>query len=216
MAAGRKHAVPLRPARLLLGAALLHSVRSEDLFRACPTEHVRGVLFHFESSYEIYNNLGGYPGGDGVDCLESASSLPPDHFCPCGCGCRCSNPEQAAPAGTPQELRYGDVATFVGSDGMARSLDLVVTNLTEYTPWTSLSNGQHVGGHFAQISLRQDTSTRFEYELRDSSTGQPFSVANGAAGAHVALAAPPAPLCASSRGHALPSSPSACGPITLS
>ena len=75
MAAGRKHAVPLRPARLLLGAALLHSARSEDLFRACPTEHVRGVLFHFESSYEIYNNLGGYPGGDGVDCLESRALL---------------------------------------------------------------------------------------------------------------------------------------------
>lgn len=173
----------MRWAPLLLGAALLDSARSElhnspDLFVGCPRQYVRGLLLHFDKSYDVYNNLGGFAGGEqlggggGVACTSvNGDNIPygeyPPGGCPCGCGCSCTNAEQVAPPGTRQELRYRDVATLVGSDGREKKLDLVVTNLTEYTPWNSRNTGFHDGGHFAQISMYQDTETTFKYELQD-------------------------------------------------
>ena len=51
-------------------------------------------------------------------------------------------------------------------------LDVVVTNITEYTPWSSRSNGHHKGGTFAQISLLQDTATTFRYSFKKHDSPQ--------------------------------------------
>ena len=50
--------------------------------------------------FQVINNLGSYPGGQGVDCTND-DSFPGE----CGCGCRCDNGDDVAPSGTPAELR---------------------------------------------------------------------------------------------------------------
>jgi len=143
-----------------------------------PSEHPQGMYLDFSGSTEVVNNLGGYPGGEdlgprgaGVDCISGAANLPLQSDCPCGCGCRCTNGGEVAPLNTPEELRYGNVGRIY--DGTGKDpvvVDLVVTNITKYTPWSARSNGFHEGGTFAQISLFQDTTTTFRYAFKHTNT----------------------------------------------
>ena len=150
---------------------------------SCPDgTYPRGLYLDFALGDETVNNLGGFPGGEdvggGVTCDPDAPNQPMQDYCPCGCGCRCDNGDVVAPPGTAQELRYSRVGQIFDGSGLAPAaeIDIVVTNTTKYTPWSSYNTGHHEGGTFAQISLLQGTDTTFRYSFRDSATDELVAV----------------------------------------
>jgi len=134
--------------------------------------HPRGLHLDFALGTEAINNLGGYPGGSGVLCQPPALGSATD--CSCGCGCGCSDSAE----GTLPVLRYNGVGrVYDGVSTVAAGLDLVVSNLTSYTPWSSAHNGRTMnGGNFASISLLQGTQTTFGFEFVQPGTNAPFVV----------------------------------------
>ena len=119
---------------------------------------------------------------------------PPLGGCPCGCGCVCSD-LPPAPPGSPQQLLFSQVAKqYDGTqsepvrvlvpqpiDHTPPNLrpphsphsawpppqDLILTNETEYTPWSSMNNGRQ-GNSFGEVSVAAGTDTRFKFAFADS------------------------------------------------
>ena len=91
---------------------------------------------------QVINNLGSFPGGQGIDCTKDSAD-----GCECGCGCNCNNGDEVAPPGTPAELRYSKVGTYFDGTGVPGvKFDLAVTNLTSYRPWNAMQNGRSESG----------------------------------------------------------------------
>ena len=118
----------------------------------------------------------------------------------CGTGCRCEQPVYDELAGEPFELRFKSVGKLFhgGTADNYTDLDLVVKNLTEYTPWNSSDTGRNTGQTFASISMAANrcapaagwrsgwtwsgglnppapplphpSTTRFEFAFEDAST----------------------------------------------
>jgi len=61
-----------------------------------------------------------------------------------------------------------------------RVLDLILTNETEYTPWSSMRNGRE-GKRLGEVSVAANTDTRFKFRFADSNDtdGTPVAVAYG-------------------------------------
>lgn len=126
----------------------------------------QGVYINFQNSTQSINNLGGQPGGPNVTCSHGELDNWIGQTCDCGCGCQCDGkcPEPGACA--EEELRYSEVALlFDGTGAEPITADLVVTNITAYTPWSSSQNGRQEYGTFGQINLRKGTSTDFRFEF---------------------------------------------------
>jgi len=69
-----------------------------------------GVVFDFNASEELVNNLGGYAGGaGGLNCTQEPLVGGPSGACGHGCGCR--TPEIVAPPGTEQLIRMHAAGT---------------------------------------------------------------------------------------------------------
>ena len=155
-------------------------------FVTCPgPSNPRGLVLNFRAGAETVNNLGGYPGDRGqgyeIMCRDSVST----DDCQCGCGCNCTDPSALAPPGTQPELRYSRVAqVFDGSGESPLEADIVVTNLTTYTPWRSTHNGRSLGGAFAQVNLRCGTETTFRYSFVKPGTEEEQIVDYGARALH--------------------------------
>lgn len=125
------------------------------------------------------NLLGGHEGNrDKVNCTTVGTL---GDNCPCGCGCNCTLPGVEG-SGDASEMRLRKVGyTFNGSD-VAQEIDLVVKNVTAYTPWDSRQNGRYStvdgnGTEFAQVSLKAGTSTTFEYRFVNTGTDDSADVA---------------------------------------
>jgi len=71
-----------------------------------PNQFPRGVAFDFVNAVETVNNLGGIPGGPGLDCLQNPNQGGPLTSCGAGCACTPASAASVAPPGTPQELRF--------------------------------------------------------------------------------------------------------------
>ena len=58
--------------------------------------------------------------------------------------------------------------------------DLILTNETEYTPWSSMRNGRE-GKRLGEVSVAANTDTRFKFRFADSNDtdGTPVAVAYG-------------------------------------
>ena len=125
----------------------------------------RGIFIDFGIGAETVNNLGGYPGGEGLECRKDAWKLPVEEYCACGCGCRCSNGEEIAPPTTHEELRYSEVGKiFDGTGGAPTMFDIVVRNTSFYRPWRTSANGRRGQfGTFGAIDLAQDQKATFEF-----------------------------------------------------
>ena len=140
---------------------------------------------------ETANNLGGYPGHPGkaeggratadlIRCDFLAANHGDADECPCGCGCKCTNEAELAPPGSPAQLRYSRIAkVYDGEVDAPIEADLVVTNLTRYTPWRSTGNGRCRGGTFGQINMRSSTETTFRYSFVEPGTDTPLFVPFG-------------------------------------
>ena len=89
---------------------------------------------------------------------------------------RSLGPAHTPPPGSPAQLRYSRVAkVYDGKGATPIEADLVVTNLTRYTPWRSTGNGRCRGGTFGQINMADDQECSFKYEFVESGTGSMFS-----------------------------------------
>ena len=200
-----------------------HSPESPE----CPSGSVpRGLLLDFSHDDEVVNNLGGYPGGrdigGGVNCDPRARfDLPmyDGEICPCGCGCRCDNEDEVAPPGTPEELRYSRVGFIYTGDGSEPvEVDVVVTNLTMYTPWRTEDTGHHTlnsltessNSAFAQISMLEGTSTTFRYSFMEPDTTTPVEMPSAPLPARSSPRYPHASLPHTSGASPRPRSPGRC------
>ena len=63
--------------------------------------------------------------------------------------------------------------------------DLILTNETEYTPWSSMRNGR-LGKRLGEVSVAASTDTRFKFRFADSNdtAGTPVAVPYGVVTCH--------------------------------
>ena len=63
--------------------------------------------------------------------------------------------------------------------------DLILTNETEYTPWSSMRNGR-LGKRLGEVSVAASTDTRFKFRFADSNDtdGTPVAVPYGVVTCH--------------------------------
>eukprot|EP00962_Isochrysis_galbana_P028257 scaffold8901_cov115-Isochrysis_galbana.AAC.8 len=102
------------PMMLLLSAAVLG--------QCPPNQFPRGVAFDFVNAVETVNNLGGIPGGPGLDCQQQAGTGDPITSCGAGCACTPESAAAVAPPGTAQELRFSIAGTVSCAARRARVL----------------------------------------------------------------------------------------------
>jgi len=159
---------------LTLFASAVHAVLLPEFRNGhfeCPAgSFPKGVVIDLGRSTITVNNLGGYLGNtdtETVECMVGTDGVTNavEDYCPCGCGCKCLN---TALREQPQEMRFAGAArAYDGtSNEPYEEFDLVVTNTTEYKPWSSAQNGLFSGGdsreaQFGSISQAQDTTTTF-------------------------------------------------------
>jgi len=117
----------------------------------------------FSDSSLIVHNLG----GRGVDCSLAGDCQVTDPT-----GCNCAEYYPRANITDPPIMRFKGVGT-AGNDTShpGESFDLVVSNLTEYTPWSY--QWTFVNGEFGQINMNgphtdysaggNSTTTRFQF-----------------------------------------------------
>ena len=151
------------------------------LFSACEGgSYPKGLLIDLNKERSdggaTVNNLGGYKGVDAGACAPiSAETFTPGECGSCGCGC----PDCGPPSSDPKEMVLGRVVHVFDGSGLSPSqeLDLVITNMTTYMPWTSAAN--RAVGTFGEISVAANTETKFRFSFRDPDTGEEVAVEAG-------------------------------------
>eukprot|EP00928_Gymnodinium_smaydae_P002395 TRINITY_DN1084_c0_g1_i1.p1 TRINITY_DN1084_c0_g1~~TRINITY_DN1084_c0_g1_i1.p1 ORF type:complete len:308 (-),score=44.85 TRINITY_DN1084_c0_g1_i1:211-1026(-) len=69
----------------------------------------------------------------------------------------------------PEGLLYKNVASVD-----SQKVDLLITNLTEYIP--PKKNWSPKSGHYAQVAMRGNSKTRFQFRMLKSGTNEPFEL----------------------------------------
>jgi len=72
---------------------------------------------------------------------------------------------------SPHGLRFNNVARIEND----QTLDMVVTNLTKYTPANTANNG--LNGQFAQVNILGGTATKFRFTFLKHGTDEPYTMA---------------------------------------
>jgi len=128
----------------------------------------KGVAqFNFSQANLTNNNLGGLCG---LNCKPAGSPIAYNRNTGLCTFTDTSKPDtgKQCDSSAEHELYFANL----GKTDSNRRVDLRVTNLTEYFPFNSNSNGR--GGIWGQINIQGNHVVKFKFEFIDSSTGEPI------------------------------------------